>query len=317
MEARLLSDPPRPSADPPRVELAGLGVLEGEYAVGGPSAVAQFLAIPFAAPVDGPCRWAPPRPPVPWAPAVRRNPFELPRCPQPRTASSRTFHAHRVVDDESACLNLNVFIPLAADRSAADDSLALLPIVFYIHGGAGKLGSAHEGFDSLSAPTLAAGQRVVVVTTQYRLGALGFLAHPELAAEDEERAADGGEGWSAARGARERGVAGVAGCGNYAVLDLLAALRWVQAHAAAFRGDASNVTIFGLSTGAQVSPQRFWLLLSASERCLWVLLGVFGSFCALLSASGRFWLLLSASARFCGRFVAPECLFGLSRVHSS
>ena len=94
------------------------------------------------------------------------------------------------------------------------------PIVVYIHGGAGKLLSPHD--DDFNGEHLARRHGVCYIALSYRLGALGFLAHPALSAEDED-AADV-----------------EAGSGNYAMLDLLAGLRWVQAHGASFGGTSTT-----------------------------------------------------------------------------
>src|SRR5262245_48062597 len=115
------------------------------------------------------------------------------------------------------CLSLNVWAPADAPGGAPTR-----PVMVWIHGGGFRQGA---GAHMLShGPVLAERGDVVVVTVNYRLGALGFVTHPELT--------DG---------------AGV--CGNWAILDLVAALRWVRDDIAAFGGDAANVTIFGESAG--------------------------------------------------------------------
>lgn len=108
------------------------------------------------------------------------------------------------------------------------------PVIFYIHGGAGKFGCSHT--DGLSGQQLVKSQDVVYVSANYRLGVFGFLAHPELRAEEE-----GAEGQS-------RQLAS----GSYGVLDLIAALTWVQENIKKFGGDPTRVTIWGLSTGSQL-----------------------------------------------------------------
>jgi len=113
------------------------------------------------------------------------------------------------------CLTLNVWTP--AERTGK------LPVMVWIHGGGFTIGaSAQSVYDG----ELLASRGAVVVTMNYRLGALGFMAHPELSSESP------------------RGVSG-----NYGLLDMVAALKWVQRNAAAFGGDPSNVTIFGESAG--------------------------------------------------------------------
>jgi para-nitrobenzyl esterase len=118
------------------------------------------------------------------------------------------------------CLYLNVWTPAASAN-------AKLPVMVWIFGGAyteGGGSTPHNQGDPLAA------KGVVVVSFNYRLGALGFLAHPELTAESPNRAS-----------------------GNYALTDALAALQWVQRNIAAFGGNPANVTIFGESAGAAMS----------------------------------------------------------------
>jgi para-nitrobenzyl esterase len=113
------------------------------------------------------------------------------------------------------CLYLNVYTP-------ASSAAAKLPVMVWIHGGAwtSGAGAIYQGEDL-------ARKGVVVVTLNYRLGVFGFLAHPELTRESPQHAS-----------------------GNYALLDQIAALRWVQRNVAAFGGDPSRVTIFGESAGS-------------------------------------------------------------------
>jgi para-nitrobenzyl esterase len=127
------------------------------------------------------------------------------------------------------CLYLNVHTPPGRTGNR--------PVMVYIHGGAYANGSGN-GFDGGAL----ARHGAVVVTVNYRLGAFGFLAHPALTAEDPQ-----------------------AKSGNYGLLDQLAALRWVQANAAAFGGDPRRVTVFGSSSGGEsvcallASPRAAWL----------------------------------------------------------
>jgi para-nitrobenzyl esterase len=116
------------------------------------------------------------------------------------------------------CLNLNVYAPTGANQP--------LPVIFFMHGGGNRTNSNRaEAGESLDGQYLAEHGPVVVVAINYRLGALGFLAHPSLDAE--------------------RGTSG-----NYAILDQIEALKWVQRNIAAFGGDANRVTITGHSAGA-------------------------------------------------------------------
>jgi para-nitrobenzyl esterase len=118
------------------------------------------------------------------------------------------------------CLYLNVWTPAVSSRAA-------LPVMVWIYGGAYTEGAGSSSYNQ--GNTLAA-QGVVVVTFNYRLGALGFLAHPELTAESAHKAS-----------------------GNYALADTLATLQWVRRNIARFGGDPGNVTIFGESAGAAMS----------------------------------------------------------------
>lgn len=250
-----------------QVHLKDLGVLNGTCHDG----VAQFLAVPFAAPPVGPLRWQPPRPPPPWSEA-RDSPSRLPCCPQPNLLRSSTFRGHTLHGTED-CLVLNVFAGESAVRKAQEGKGArkgssLKPVVFFIHGGAGKFGHCH----TLSGQAL--GQHVCYVAANYRLGVFGWLAHPALSAEDEALAGQaapedepgdssepsavttprrryGARQAAAGQAAPEDAKNVLAGSGNYAMLDLIAALRWVRNHASSFGGDPSNVTIWGLSSGAQ------------------------------------------------------------------
>ena len=139
-----------------RITLRGLGMLQGEVTDG----VTRFLGVPFAAAK----RWRVPAPPCAWT-GVRLNPKMLPRCPQPPTSfgdPQHTLQGHQVVETED-CLVLNCFTP------DADPVGPLAPIVFYIHGGAGKLGDCHK--EMFSGQALARQQRVCYFACNYRLGA--------------------------------------------------------------------------------------------------------------------------------------------------
>jgi para-nitrobenzyl esterase len=195
--------------------------------------VAQFRGVPFAAPPRGERRFLPPQPAEPWK-GVRDTTRWGARAPQ--SLAPQPFR--RVVDvpvDED-CLTLNVFTPAGrsgtepagrsgtepAGRSGTEPATegAPRPVMVWIHGGAFNIGSGCL-FD---AAELARRGDVVVVTVNYRLGALGFTYLDHL----DER---------------------FAGSGNVALLDQIAALEWVRANVAAFGGDPGNVTIFGESSG--------------------------------------------------------------------
>ena len=172
------------------------------------STVDTFLGLPYAAPPTGNLRWRPPQPATHW-PGVRDATSFAPSCPQNPTANPFLPPAPASED----CLYLNVYTPtLRHDASR--------PVLVWIHGG-GLTQDAGRNYD----PAQLAADGIVAVTINYRLGALGFLAHPALAS-------------------RPGGPAG-----NYGLMDQQAALRWVQANIARFGGNPRDVTIAGESAG--------------------------------------------------------------------
>jgi len=194
----------------------GLVVTTAGGAVRGKAVAAtdEFLGIPYAAPPVGALRWQPPRPPAPWA-GVRDAVSYAPHCPQP----SSSFGVASTSED---CLYLNVFTP-------AGDHARNLPVMVWVHGGALRTG---ESDDYNPAGLVRDG--VVVVTINYRIGALGFLADAALASRP------GGPS------------------GDYGLMDQQAALRWVQRDILYFGGNPGDVTLSGeeaggLSTLAQLA----------------------------------------------------------------
>jgi para-nitrobenzyl esterase len=179
------------------------GVVRG--ALAGP--VRQFLGIPYAAPPVGALRWRAPQAHAAWSAVRDATAFGSP-CPQ-------TAGRGNPGSADEDCLSLNVYAPARADRGKK------LPVMFWIHGG-----SLVTGAGSLYGPAELVARDVVVVTINYRLGALGFLAHPALSAETPAGAS-----------------------GNYGMVDQVAALRWTQRNIRRFGGDPGNVTIFGESSG--------------------------------------------------------------------
>lgn len=197
------------AAEPARVKIDS-GALVG-VADGG---VQVFRGVPFAKPVVGALRWQPPQRPDPWSGDKDATRSGLP-CPQPMNADGSPNGGGAKGPYAEDCLTLNVFAPKNA-RNA--------PVMVWLYGGAGYLGDG-------SLPTYDgsafARDGVVVVTINYRLGMLGNFAHPALS-----KAAKPGEPLA-----------------NYALMDAIAALEWVQRNAAAFGGDKNNVTLFGQSAG--------------------------------------------------------------------
>ena len=201
------------AAEPPNpflVQTDG-GPVEG-FAPEGGADVAAFLGIPFAQAPEGHMRWRPPVAVEPWTDALHANDYRS-ICPQGRAQ----------LPQGEDCLYLNVWTPI--DRTGDEP----LPVMVWIHGGGFRAGNGRLG----EAPATGRGaglarRGVMVVSIQYRLAALGFFAHPALAAE------------AATSGEPE---------GSHGVLDMIAALEWVQRNAAAFGGDPDRVTIFGVSAG--------------------------------------------------------------------
>jgi len=178
--------------------------------------VRAFKGVPYAKPPVGNLRWRAPQPPDRWD-GVRPADQFGPRSLQPsRLATSIQFFDEQREGED--CLYLNVW-------TAAGSPDERRPVMLWIHGGAFYLGS---GALPLFNGEALARKGAVVVTVNYRLGRLGFLAHPELSAESEHRAS-----------------------GNYGWLDIIAALHWVQRNIAAFGGDPACVTVFGQSVGSQ------------------------------------------------------------------
>ena len=169
-------------------------------------ATAEYLGIPYAAPPVGALRWQPPHRVAPWH-RIRQAASFAQHCAQPASSPSG------VANTTEDCLYLNVFAPAnARDRN--------LPVMVWIHGGSLLTG---ESSDYNPAALVRSG--VIVVTINYRLGALGFLADTALAS------APGGPS------------------GDYGLMDQQAALGWVQRNIRGFGGDPRNVTLFGESAG--------------------------------------------------------------------
>jgi para-nitrobenzyl esterase len=178
-----------------------------------PSGVRGFKGIPYAAPPVGALRWRPPRRVEPWS-GVRPTDAFGANSMQGVVFDDIDPRLHGISED---CLYLNVWTPSL-------DSPEPLPVMVWIHGGGFVVGSGSE--PRYDGANLAA-KGIVVVTLNHRLNALGFLAHPELTGESPDGAS-----------------------GNYGMLDLVAALRWVSRNIRAFGGDPNQVTIAGESAGS-------------------------------------------------------------------
>ena len=181
----------------------------------------SFSGIPYAAPTTGQRRWRPPVAPEPWT-GIRECDTFSPSAPQAAAIAGMSI-AGEVEEHSEDCLYLNVWTP--------GIDTARRPVMVWIHGGGFTTGSGSGAL--YRGGMLARHGDVVVVTINYRLGALGFLAHPALADPGPEWL--GGGSWS--------------GSGNWGLADQVAALAWVRDHIAAFGGDPGNVTIFGESAG--------------------------------------------------------------------
>lgn len=176
-----------------------------------PNGGGVFRGIRFAAPPTGKLRWRPPVAPHKWRTPASAS-AEHAACPQP---SYGAWNSHAAASSSEDCLFLDVRSPRLGTR-------ARLPVMVWIHGG-GNRGGAGGG----TVESHITDRGIVLVSIQYRLGALGFMSHPALSAEQDDRS------------------------GNYALMDQQAALRWIRDNIARFGGDPTRVTIAGESAGAQ------------------------------------------------------------------
>ncbi|GIH05663.1 carboxylic ester hydrolase [Rhizocola hellebori] len=176
-----------------------------------------FKGIPFAAPPVGALRWKAPQAAVAWS-GVRdaTETVASTPCPQPQLPTLPG-ESNRLGSTNEDCLKLSVWTP--AQRSLRDR-----PVFVWLHGGANVVGA---GSDYNAGPLADRGD-IVVVAVNYRLGSLGFLAHPALSAESPDGAS-----------------------GDYGLMDQQAAMRWVHANIRAFGGDPRRVTLGGQSAGSQ------------------------------------------------------------------
>ena len=188
------------------------GSVQGELVRG----IAVFKGIPYAEPPVGPLRWREPMPVHAWS-GVREAKTFGPPCAQ----LDRGWNADLARRASEDCLTLNLWVP----ESGAGRPKA---VMVFLHGGANRAGSSVGGdsINPLFDGSALAARGVILVTVNYRVGVFGFFTHPELTAESPHHSS-----------------------GNYALLDQLAALRWVHDNIARFGGDPSRVTVFGQSAG--------------------------------------------------------------------
>lgn len=196
--------------DPVRIDS---GQVAGTYL---PSGVRAYFGVPFAAPPVRGNRWREPQPVAPWSGVLTADRM-APECLQSLRSSNINHYFGEEATSED-CLYLNLWAPARAHRGDR------LPVVVWIYGG------GYSGGSSSMAPYSGeplARKGVIVVGFNYRVGVLGFLAHPEATAESVHHAS-----------------------GDYGFLDQVAALSWIQRNIAAFGGDAHNITLVGQSAGS-------------------------------------------------------------------
>lgn len=180
-----------------------------------------YKCVPFAAPPVGDLRWKAPQPVVAWEGVKVADTFGNAAMQASHVEGDfyqKEFFFNGDAPYSEDCLFLNVW------TNAPGKTDEKLPVAFWVHGGAYMSG---WGFEPEMDGEAWAERGVVLVTINYRLGVFGFLAHPELSAEDPNHSS-----------------------GNYGMLDQIAALKWVKNNIAQFGGDPNNIMIFGQSAGA-------------------------------------------------------------------
>ena len=224
------------SSSPSKVIETSKGKLQGYEQ----NQVNFFLGIPYAEAPLGELRWQPPKPAKSWEGIMNVNSLGS-ACMQPTNIGNSAF-LDLMLDgyglawyEKFLVKSLSFFALSLSTSNFSEDCLFLnviapknaenLPVMFWIHGGAGRFGS---GGDSIYLTSKFAKKDIILVTINYRLGSLGWFAHPALSNESE---------------------AGVSG--NYGSLDQIEALKWVKNYISEFGGDPNNVTIFGESAGGQ------------------------------------------------------------------
>ena len=184
--------------------------IDSGLVAGSGGAIRSFKGLRYAEPPTGDLRWRPPCPVKPWTGTRAATAFG---ADPPQAATSRT----RATAMSEDCLTLNIWAPETKPGERR-------PVMVWLYGGSYVSGS---GSDPRCDGESFARKGVVLVTINYRIGVLGFMAHPQLSAESPH-----------------------ASSGNYGLLDTLAALQWIQRNISAFGGDPGRVTLFGVSAGA-------------------------------------------------------------------
>jgi para-nitrobenzyl esterase len=248
-----------------------IGDVSGATIEGGKAYV--FKGIPYASPPVGNLRWRAPQPVAAWTGTRAAMEFGPRSIQHERPSTSISYFGPETESED--CLYLNIWTP-TLDRGAKR------PVMMWLHGGSFAVGSSSLPiFDGRGL----ARKGVVVVTVNYRLGALGFMAHPELTRESETGAS-----------------------GNWGLLDQIEALRWLGRNIEAFGGDPNCVTIFGQSAG---SSSVNCLMASPSTRGLFHrAIGESGGSVAPLGKPGGGSLTPLATAEQQGRKTARELGFG-------
>lgn len=192
-------------------KVTGLSSTDGKISI--------YKSIPFAAPPVGELRWKAPQPVVAWSgikQCIKYSNYAFQRPMAPMGPYTAEFRPDTDTVPSEDCLYLNVW--------TKKDSTEKRPVIVYIHGGGNTSGAS--GIFAYEGENIAR-KDAVFVSFNYRLGIFGFMAHPELSAESPDKVS-----------------------GNYAILDQIAALKWVQRNIAKFGGDPNNVTISGQSAGS-------------------------------------------------------------------
>ncbi|TNE63631.1 MAG: carboxylesterase/lipase family protein [Alphaproteobacteria bacterium] len=215
---------------------APAGAVEGETRGG----LNVFKGIPYAQAPIGDLRWKPPVPLAAWDGVHAAHDFG-PACLQPEP-NPKSIYSWDLPSKSEDCLSLNIWAPKKAKKAG---------VFVWIHGGALRAGSSLEPmYDGARL----AEEGILVVSINYRLGVLGYMAHPELSAESPDHVS-----------------------GNYGLLDQIAALKWVQDNIAAFGGDPENVTVAGESAGAlsvmylMASPEAHGLFAKAIAQSAYMI----------------------------------------------